>query len=278
MIPFDFEYYKPETIEEATSIYADLNSKGKKPVYYGGGTEIISMARAFNRYTEAVIDIKGILACNVINVKNNILTIGSAVTLTKIAEENLFPVLSLAVKRIADHTVQDKITLGGNIAGTIIYRESVLPLLIADSKIVIAGPSGIKDVSFKDIFDKRIRLNEGELIVNVTVNERFLSLPYLHVKRTKSDKIDYPLITIAALKDDERLNIAFSGVCDYPFRSSLIEDYLNDTSIHANARINKAIDNIPGEILSDLIGSSDFRKFMLQKMLAEILEKEWRDE
>jgi len=278
MIPFDFEYYKPETIEEAVELYGELSSKGKKPLYYGGGTEIISMSRAYNIYTEAVIDIKEILECNVLELKDNILTIGCAVTLTKIAEANLFPLLSLAVKRIADHTVQDKITLGGNIAGTIIYRESVLPLLISDSKIVIAGSSGIKQVLFKDVFYKRIKLNQGELIVNVTVDERFLSLPYLHAKRTKSDKIDYPLISIAALKDNDRINIAFSGVCDYPFRSSLFEEYLNDASIPVDFRINKAIENIPGKILSDLVGSSDFRKFMLGKMLAEILEKDWRDE
>jgi CO/xanthine dehydrogenase FAD-binding subunit len=278
MIPFDFEYYKPETVEEAVLLYAELNSKGKKPLYYGGGTEIISMSRAYNVDTGAVIDIKGIAECNVLELKEGKLTTGSAVTLTQITEINLFPALSLAVKRIADHTVQDKITLGGNIAGTIIYRESVLPLLASDSKIVIASPSGRKEALFKDIFDKRIRLSVGELIVSVIVDERFLTLPYLHVKRTKNDKIDYPLITIVALKDGDKINIAFSGVCDYPFRSPLIEDYLNDTSISNYVRINNIIDNIPGEILSDLVGSSDFRKFMLRKMLLEILEKNWRVE
>lgn len=278
MIPFDFEYYKPETVEEAVLIYAELNSKGKKPLYYGGGTEIISMSRAYNVNTGAVIDIKGIAECNALELKEGKLTIGCAVTLTKIAEANLFPSLSLAVKRIADHTVQDKITLGGNIAGTIIYRESVLPLLASDSKIVIASSSGRKEALFKDIFDKRIRLSVGELIVSVIVDERFLTLPYLHVKRTKKDKIDYPLITIVALKDEDKINIAFSGVCDYPFRSPLIEDYLNDNNISSDIRINNAINNIPGEILSDLVGSNDFRKFMLRKMLLEILEKDWNDE
>lgn len=278
MIPFDFEYYKPETVEEAVLLYAELNSKGKKPLYYGGGTEIISMSRAYNVDTGSVIDIKGIAECNALELKEGKLTIGAAVTLTQIAETNLFPALSLAVKRIADHTVQDKITLGGNIAGTIIYRESVLPLLASDSKIVIASPSGRKEALFKDIFDKRIRLSVGELIVSVIVDERFLNLPYLHVKRTKKDKIDYPLITIVALKDEDKINIAFSGVCDYPFRSPLIEDYLNDNTMSNDIRINNVINNIPGEILSDLVGSSDFRKFMLSKMLLEILEKDWRDE
>ncbi|WP_055669006.1 FAD binding domain-containing protein [Desnuesiella massiliensis] len=273
MIPFDFEYYKPETVEEAIQIYTELNGKGKKPLYYGGGTEIISMSRAHNVYTEAVIDIKGISECNVQGLRDNKLIIGSAVTLTQIAEANLFPLLGLTVQRIADHTIQDKITLGGNIAGTIIYREAVLPLLISNSEVVIASSKGKKQILLKDIFDKRIKLSDGEFIVNVIVDSSFLSVPYLHAKRTKSDKIDYPLITLAALKDNNRINIAFSGVCSYPFRSSSIEDYLNDYSLQNNIRINNAIGNITEPILSDLSGSADFRKFMLQRMLTEVLEK-----
>lgn len=278
MIPFDFEYYKPETIEEAVLLYADLSSKGKKPLYYGGGTEIISMSRAYNVDTGALIDIKGIAECNVMKLENSKLLIGSAVTLTQIAEANLFPLLSLAVKRIADHTIQGKITLGGNIAGTIIYREAVLPLLVSDSTVVIAFPDGKKEVAFKEIFDEKIGLNKGELIVSVAIDEKFINLPYLHVKRTKNDKIDYPLITIAALKNDDYINIAFSGVCDCPFRSSEVEEYLNDESMSNDDKINKAIDNMPVKILSDLLGSSDFRKFMLKKILLEIIEKDWRDE
>lgn len=273
MIPFDFEYYKPDTIEEAIKLYLDLNAKGKKPLYYGGGTEIISMARAYNVYTEAVIDIKGIAECNVQELKNNKLIIGAAVTLTQIAEANLFPLLALTVQRIADHTVQDKITLGGNIAGTIIYREAVLPLLVSNSEVVIATPNGIKQVLLKDVFDKRIKLNSGEFIVSITIDNHFLSLPYCHVKRTKSDKIDYPLITLAALKDNDGINIAFSGLCNYPFRSVLIENYLNDPNLKNKIKINNAIDNLPGSILTDLTGSADFRKFMLQRMLLEVLKK-----
>jgi len=273
MIPFDFEYYKPDTIEEAAAIYYDLNAHGKKPMYYGGGTEIISMARAFNIYTEAVIDIKGIPECNIQQLENNKLIIGSAVTLTQIAEANLFPLLGLTVQRIADHTIQDKITLGGNLTGTIIYKEAVLPLLISDSEVVLANSKGTRQVMLKDIFDKDMRLNDGEFIVKVIVDSKYLSMPYSHVKRTKSDKIDYPLITMAALKDNGRINLAFSGVCRHPFRSSAMEDYINNEGMKHNERINNAIDNTPESILSDLSGSADFRKFMLQRILAKVLQK-----
>ncbi len=100
-------------------------------------------------------------------------------------ENELFPLLSLTVQRIADHTIQDKITLGGNLAGTIIYQEAVLPLLVSDSHMIIAGNYGQKKVPIKDIFHERIQLTKGEMIVQIIVDENFLSLPYFHVKRTK---------------------------------------------------------------------------------------------
>ena len=45
MIPFDFDYYRPDTVEEAVSAFSRLDAEGKNPAYYGGGSELISMYR-----------------------------------------------------------------------------------------------------------------------------------------------------------------------------------------------------------------------------------------
>lgn len=128
MIPFDFEYYKPSTLADSIQLFHELDSLNKQPLYYSGGTEFISMARMHNVYSGAIIDVKAIPELNIYEINDDELIIGAALSLTRIAEEDLFPLLSLTVRRIADHTIQDKITLGGNITGTIIFRESVLPL------------------------------------------------------------------------------------------------------------------------------------------------------
>lgn len=57
MIPFDFDYYRPDTIDEAVQLFRLLDSQGKSPLYFGGGSEIISMARVHNIHTKAVIDL-----------------------------------------------------------------------------------------------------------------------------------------------------------------------------------------------------------------------------
>ena len=58
MIPYDFDYYRPKTLVEALELSRRLKLSGQKVLYYGGGTEFISMSRLNNIYTDAVIDIK----------------------------------------------------------------------------------------------------------------------------------------------------------------------------------------------------------------------------
>ncbi len=62
MIAFNFEYYKPDSLDEAVKLHKGLSESGKEPLYYSGGTEIITMARRNDLVTKAVIDIKGIEA------------------------------------------------------------------------------------------------------------------------------------------------------------------------------------------------------------------------
>lgn len=272
MIGFDFEYYKPDSIKEATKLFHELDSLGKRPIYYGGGSEFISMARMNNVYTEAVIDIKGIAECNKYKIEGDYLTIGSGVTLTKIAETNLFPLLSQAVKRIADHTMQGKITIGGNICGTIIYKEAILALLVSDAQVIIADKQGQSKKLLKDVFDQTLQLNPGELVVGFIVHKDFLNLPHLHVKRTKNETIDYPLISMVSLKDKDKINISFSGLSSYPFRSYEFEKMINSDILPKEKKIHKAIGVIEDEISQDLSGSREYKKFMLYHIIENVLD------
>mgnify|MGYP000883432468 CR=1 FL=1 len=46
MIPFDFIYCRPDSLTEALDTYRQLEAEGKSPVYYSGGSEIITLCRA----------------------------------------------------------------------------------------------------------------------------------------------------------------------------------------------------------------------------------------
>ena len=235
MIPFDFEYYRPDTAEEAVSAFSKLDVEGKEPVYYGGGSELISMARVGSRSFGAVIDLKNIPECKTMENRDRFY-LGAGLTLSDLIEWNGFPLLSKTAGRIADHTMQCKITLGGNLAATIIYRETALPLLLSDAKLTFAGADGFKEYDMDTVFQEHLFLPRGEFLAGVTLDKRFFSLPYFHEKKTRNEKIDYPLITAAGLKIAGTLRIAFSGLAPYPFRNVKVEKVLNESFLSPEKR------------------------------------------
>jgi CO/xanthine dehydrogenase FAD-binding subunit len=272
MIPFDFEYYRPDTLREAVELFAQLDGAGLAPVWYGGGSELISMARVGNAAFGAAIDIKGIPECRALGTDGGNLCFGAARTLSELVASDYFRLLGKTAGRIADHTMQNRITLGGNLAASIVYRETALPLLLADAELVAAGGGGTVRYSMRSAFDKTLALPRGALLVQAAVPEEFARAPFFHLKKTKNEKIDYPLVTTAAAVVGGKLRIAFSGLAPYPFRDRGAEEILNDENLGAEARADAFVRALSGVIRDDLSGSAAYRRFVLKKTLLNIFK------
>lgn len=60
--------------------------------------------------------------------------------------------------------------------------------MVANAYIVIASRDGLSRLPLMDVFDKRIKLDKGELICQIIIKRDYLDLPSIHVKRTKYEK------------------------------------------------------------------------------------------
>lgn len=272
MIPFDFEYYKPSSVAEAVDTYQSLSKQGKKVIYYSGGTEFITFSRINKMAADAVIDIKGIDECHALEVQGDKIVIGAAVSLNKIAESNLFPLLGDNVKQIADHTSRNKITIGGNLFSQLIYREGVLSLLLADAKVVIAGDEGETTLPLRDVFQKNMKVEKSSFLVRFIIDKEYAAYPFFTAKKTRSTQVGYPIVSIAALVKDKSIRIAFSGVCEYPFRCTEIESIINDDTLSMEERIKEVGLHLPAQVVDDMQGSANYRQFVLKNTLTETME------
>ncbi|MEC1717049.1 FAD binding domain-containing protein [Schinkia azotoformans] len=271
MLTGNIEYYKPATMKEAVELFFALKEKNKQPLYYSGGTEILTLGRLNRIEAKSFIDIKGIVECHIFEFKNDSLITGVALPLTFIEEKNSFPLLSQTSMGIADHTARNKITLGGNLCGKIYYREAVLPFLLCESKVIVLGNDGVKAIPIREIFHRSFQLQEGQFLIQLHTEKKYINLPFKSIKIRQQWETGYPLITIAAIKVENEFRFAYSGLCRFPFRSKEMEEAINQSGLQLEERIAMGLEYLPAPVLDDIEGSKEYRLFVLKNTLRKII-------
>lgn len=269
MIPFTFKYELPETIEEAVLAWKSADKKGENPLYYSGGTEIITLCRDQKIKPGTIIDIKKIPECNEIS-HNDHFTYGTALSLNKVIENTKSPFLAKTLKSIADHTIRNKLTLGGNIMGRLPYREAILPFLILEGSVQIASVSGIKLVAISDIFTKRMIMGKEELLINLSFLQGQEDKWFI-TRKEKSGRIDYPILTACFCTSFGKIKMAVSGAFSFPLRSTESEIILNKKSLSMEKRAASVVNFLDSSFRTDFRASAEYRKHILKMAITNAL-------
>lgn len=265
MIPFDVEYVRASSLDEAVAAWSEAKEQGKSARYYGGGTELVTAARDGKLTFDRLIDVKRIPELVQLDLGHGVL--GAAVRLTALREQTALPLLARCAGGIADRTVRNSITLGGNLLSMLPYRETALPLLLFDATLELHGPGGGRTVAASEIYDKRFVLEAGELLVAVRLDERS---PGFYERVTKDARVDYPLATVALASVDGAVRLAFTGACGYPVRSAAAEAALNErASRPAAERADAAVGSITDRFWEDMRAGAEYRKARLTGAIAK---------
>ena len=272
VIPINFTYSRPENLTEALEAYTIAEKEGLKPLYLAGGTEITTFCRNGTITPGALVDIKRIPDCLRLDEEGGDYVFGGALTLNEVVESGFFPLLSRTA-RIVDHTVRNRLTLGGNIAGRLPYRETVLPFLLAEARVHLSGPDGKRVVPILDVFSKRLKLEPGELLVQLLVSKAALSGSWYYCREVRKTRVDYPLLTACFLSINGSIRMAVTGAYGFPFRAREAEEVLNDSTIAPAEKPALALAAIPYSFLEDMRGSGSYRRMLLERSIAQALEK-----
>ncbi len=113
----DFEYFRPETQEEACSLLSQFGAEAK---LLAGGTEIIVKMKQMVEKPRYIVDLKKLSALNCIDYdKNGALKVGAVVTLkmleTSAIVREKFSILAQAAGKVGSPQLRNRGTIGGNI-------------------------------------------------------------------------------------------------------------------------------------------------------------------
>ena len=175
MIPAQFEYHAPTTVDEALRLLAEVEASGRDVKVLGGGQSLLPVLRLRMAAPEVVVDLNKIPDLRGVREEGDAVVIGAMTTHDNMTREPLVRqhalLLSVASATVADPQVRHRGTFGGAIVHADPAGDIAAPVLALDCELVIQGPGGRRTVAAADFFEDLFTtaVGEGELLVEIRV-------------------------------------------------------------------------------------------------------------
>jgi carbon-monoxide dehydrogenase medium subunit len=269
MIPAQFDYVAPATLEEALSALAEAGDDAK---IIAGGQSLLPVLRMRLNAPELVIDLGRIDGLRGVREDGDHLVIGAMTTHHDVQHDPLVRehalLLTKAVTEVADPQIRHRGTFGGALAHADPAGDLGAPALALDAEFVIAGSGGTRTVAaadfFVDLFTTAIE--ENEILTEVRIPKR--TGWGAHYEKFVRVAHQWPIVAVAAaVKVDggtiSEARVGLTNMGSTPLRARSVEDALvgkpaTDDAVREAAAGAGEGTNPP----SDLNGDADYRRHL----------------
>jgi carbon-monoxide dehydrogenase medium subunit len=264
MIPQEFEYAAPTTLQETFQLIAD----GERKIL-AGGMSLIPMMKLRLASPEHVVDLGRVPGLNHITESGGAISIGATATHYDIETSAVIrarcPLLVEAASNIGDVQVRNRGTIGGSIAHADPAADYPASLLALEAQVRLASAKGERIVAATEFFLDAFTtaLEPGEIVVEITVPAEESSEGYRYEK-VPHPASGFAIVGVAARikKSGAKISMARIGVTGmgaHAFRALETERLLE-----SGADIDKAVAAVGQgiEANADLYASAEYRKHL----------------
>lgn len=269
MIPANFDYFAPTTMDEAVRL---LEQHGDDCKILSGGQSLIPVLKLRLAAPAVVIDLGRIKELNFIKADGNTIRIGALATHHAIASSDLIkdsvPLLSECAAQIGDQQVRNRGTLAGSLVHADPAADWPAAMLALGAEIVaksIAGERVIKaEDFFVDMMTSALEPNEIVTEIRVPVPAQPRASAYLKVAQAASG---FAIVGIAAqLELDggkiKSASIGVTGLAPKAYRASSVEAALLGQTLDAVAAAAAKADAEASDAMEDIHASGDYRRHL----------------
>ena len=240
MIPPQFDYHAPGSLEEALSLLDSLDDAK----VMSGGQSLLPMLKLRLATPANIVDIGRIPGLDSISEEGGFLRIGALVTETAL-EENAtvaarYPILLDTAKVIADPLVRNRATICGNVAHGDPANDHPATMLALRAQMVATGPDGERTIGVDDFFHGLFMtaLADGEILTEIRIpspgggaggDGAHTGGAYLKLERKVGDYAVAGVAVQLTLGDDGKVTQAGIGLTNLgmaPIRASAAEEAL----------------------------------------------------
>lgn len=262
MIAADFQYHRPQTLQEAQQLLA----KNPDAKLLAGGQSLIPLMKLRLAQPAQVVDLGRVAELRGIREENGAIVIGAMTTHQEIESSDLLqtkcPLLAQTASRIGDMQVRNLGTIGGSAAHADPAADYPAALLALEAEFAVSGPNGQRTIKAADFFTDMLTtaLQAGEILTAIRVAPTPGCGASYQKFAQKASGFAICGVGAVIMKTNDKIRracIGITGVAGKAYRAIAVERALESgASIAAAAE--KAADGV--EPLSDIHASGDFRK------------------
>lgn len=271
MIPTNFEYFAPTSIEQALAL---LDQHGEDAKILSGGHSLIPVLKLRLASPGVVIDIGRIAELKAIKVAGSTISIGANATHAEIAANTELkthcPLLAETAAQIGDQQVRNRGTIGGSLAHADPAADWPAAILALDAEIVARSSKGSRAIKasdfFLDLMTSAVESDEIVTEIRVAKPAQPAAAVYLKVPQSASG---FAVVGVAAqLKiangKCEAVSIGVTGLAPKPFRATSVEDELRGKTLDeaAISAASTKADAEADDAMEDIHASGDYRRHL----------------
>src|SRR5689334_12615632 len=147
MIPAEFDYVAPESLDEAIR---ELHENGEDAKLLAGGHSLIPLMKLRLAAPSLLIDLRKIPGLHGIQRENGTIRIGALTPHADVERTAELGIWARAAGTIADPQVRNRGTIGGSLAHGDPASDLPAILLIAEGSVTLTGQSGARQVAAGD--------------------------------------------------------------------------------------------------------------------------------
>ena len=279
MIPPQFEYFAPETLDEAISL---LEDHGPEATVLAGGQSLIPLMKLQLALPAYVVDINRIPGLADITDDDCCLRIGSLTRESDLdrseAVQTKYPILHDTTSVIADPLVRNMATVGGNLAHGDPANDHPATMLALGAEVVAVGSGGERVIPVSDFFEGPLAtaLKQGEILTEIRVpaQPEGNGGAYLKLERKVGDYATAGVAAVITVSDGvcQQAGIGLTNAGPIPVKASSAESFLvgkklDDEAIREAARLASE----EAQPSADLRGSEEYKRDMVRVIAGRAL-------
>jgi carbon-monoxide dehydrogenase medium subunit len=269
MIPTAFEYYRPQTLNEAGAL---LMKYGEDAKVLAGGHSLIPAMKLRLAQPKVLVDLAGIRDLSYIKERDGKIFIGAMTTHYDIESSELLakkcPLLTEVAAQIGDVQVRNKGTIGGSLVHADPASDWPAAILALDAELDVATSTGRRTVRAGDFFVDMLQsaVKPNEILCEIRLPATAKSVAYVKFAQKASG---FAIAGVAVVLGKSPA-VGITGVAPKAYRAKAVENELRSGAGIADAA-QKAVDGV--EPLSDIHASAEFRAHLARVNAQRALER-----